>query len=83
MGWDTVQRSSGRIGFLKPPAKNLHPSLEVQRLLRCSCSKQTQITLESTQRRGLLEYLFTLGEELRSAESLQRKVMPCNFTHHW
>lgn len=60
MGWDTVQHSSGRTGFLKPPAKDLHPSLEEQRLLRCS--KWTQIPLESTQPMELLGDWFTLGK---------------------
>ena len=81
LGWDTVQYS-GSTGFLKPTAKDLHPSLEAQRLLRCSCSKPTQITPESTQWRGLLEDWFTPGGEWRSAWSLQRKVVPCNFTRY-
>lgn len=80
MGRDTVQCSSGRAGFLRPPAKDLHPSLRVQRLLRCSSSKWTQIKVESTQWRGFLEDWFTPGEEWRSARSFQRKAVPCNFT---
>lgn len=79
VGHHSIQRQNG---FLKVPAKDLNPSLEVQRLLRCSCSKWTQITLESTERRELLDDWFTPGEEWRSAWSLQRREVPCNFTHH-
>lgn len=43
---------------------------------------KSQITLEDTQRKGLLEDWVIAGEEWRSAQSLQRKVMPCNFPHH-